>query len=53
MAYTATITFNVELEAKNITGADTQINNLIDQIAEAKTDLVWEDVSWSITYGSR
>jgi hypothetical protein len=44
--YRTTISFEVEIEVDDLDEADEQVNNLIDQLTTAKTDLVWDIVEW-------
>lgn len=47
--YTADVRFEVlDFEADDPHSANEMINNLIDQLAEVHTDLVWEFVDWDL-----
>jgi hypothetical protein len=47
--YTADVRFEVlEFDANSPEEADEMINNLINQLAEVRTDLIWEFVDWDL-----
>jgi hypothetical protein len=47
--YTARVEFIVyEFEAKSEADANNQINDLVDQLTQATTDLIWDNVDWTL-----
>lgn len=47
--YGVRVTFLTEyIHANNRQEVDEKINELLDQLAAVKTDLVWDDVEWDI-----
>ena len=49
MKYSAIVRFNVfDIEAEYPYKAHEQLNKLIDQLVTVDTDLLWDDVDWTL-----
>jgi hypothetical protein len=47
---TVRVSFYTNVEATDYAQIEEAIHNLLDQLAETKTDLAWDDVDWDITH---